>query len=53
MDNLAVLVNFLNWCFGNLTAKLFLLLVTYFEILEFFFNCNTYVIGQVKIFYKV
>ena len=32
-------------CFGNLTAKLFLLLVTYLEILESFLNCNMYVIG--------
>ena len=32
-------------CFGNLTAKVFFLLVTNLEILEFFFKSKTKVIG--------
>ena len=32
-------------CFGNLTANVFFLLVTNFEILEFFFKSKTNVIG--------
>ncbi len=34
-----------NECFGNLIAKVFLLFVTFLEILLFFFNFKTNVIG--------
>ena len=40
------LSNFLNrGCFGNRIATVFLLLVTNFDILEFFLSFSTYVIG--------
>ena len=40
------LSNFLNrGCFGNRIATVFLLLVTNFDILEFFLSFNIYVIG--------